>query len=158
MSIIKKAFSLVLITLFIGAPVANAADIPLLTWERGRIQEVVVGGGAVENEWQMTLEGMGITPMPFTRSNEASSGYAIFSIQLPADLPIGGYTVVSVGNRSPRTVVSGINVIEALSYEITTVPNDLTKVIVIFVFLTALITTLRSRKYANYCIPIYSKY
>jgi hypothetical protein len=153
MRIIKKAFSLVLISLFIGAPVANAADIPLLTWERGRIQEVVVGGGAVENEWQMTLEGMGIEPMPFTRSNEASSGYAIFSIQLPADLPIGGYTVVSVGNRSPRTVVSGINVIEALSYEITTVPNDLTKVIVIFVFLTALITTLRSRKYANYSFP-----
>ena len=153
MSILKKVFSLILISLFVSAPVANAADIPLLTWERGRIQEVVVGGGAVENNWSMTLEGMGIEPMPFTRSDQASTGYAIFSIQLPADLPIGGYTVVSVGNRSPRTVVSGINVIEALSYEITTVPNDLTKVIVIFVFLTALITTLRSRKYSNYSFP-----
>ena len=101
----------------------------------------------------MTLEGMGITPMPFTRSNEASTGYAIFTVDLPKDLPLGGYTVVSVGNRSPRTVVSGINVIEALSYQITTVPFDLTKVIVIFVFLTALITTLRSRKYAHYSFP-----
>jgi len=144
-----------IIALFIATPIttAVAADVPLLTWERGRIQQVVVGGGAVENNWSMTLEGMGIEPMPFTRSNEASTGYAIFSIQLPADLPIGGYTVVSVGNRSPRTVVSGINVIESLSYQITTVPNDLTKVIVIFVFLTALITTLRSRKYANYSFP-----
>ena len=150
MSPINKVISLLLLTLITSAPLATAADIPLLTWERGRIQEVVVGGGAVENNWAMTLEGMGITPMSFTRSNEASSGYAIFSIQLPDDLPIGGYTVVSVGNRSPRTVVAGINVIEALSYEITTVPNDLTKVIVIFVFLSALITTLRSRKYAKY--------
>ena len=152
---IKSLFSLLLVALFVGAPIATAkaADIPLLTWERGRIQQVVVGGGAVENNWTMTLEGMGIEPMPFTRSNEASTGYAIFSIELPKDLPIGGYTVVSVGNRSPRTVVSGINVIEALSYEITKVPNDLTKVIVIFVFLTALITTLRSRKYANYSFP-----
>ena len=150
MSLINKVISLLLLTLITSAPLATAADIPLLTWERGRIQEVVVGGGAVENNWAMTLEGMGITPMSFTRSNEASSGYAIFSIQLPDDLPIGGYTVVSVGNRSPRTVVAGINVIEALSYEITTVPNDLTKVIVIFVFLSALITTLRSRKYAKY--------
>ena len=136
-----------------AAPVVNAADIPLLTWERGRIQEVVVGGGAVENNWSMTLEGMGISPLTFTRSNQASTGYAIFSVQLPNDLPIGGYTVVSEGTRSPRTVVAGINVIESLAYEITTVPNDLTKVIVVFVFLTALITTLRSRKYANYSFP-----
>ena len=86
----NKVISLLLLTLITSAPLATAADIPLLTWERGRIQEVVVGGGAVENNWAMTLEGMGITPMPFTRSNEASSGYAIFSIQLPDDLPIGG--------------------------------------------------------------------
>lgn len=153
MIILKKVFSLLLISLFVGAPAANAADIPLLTWERGRIQQVVVGGGAVENEWQMTLEGMGITPKQFTRSNQSSAGYAIFTIQLPDDLPTGGYTVVSVGTRSPRTVVAGINVIESLGYRIANVPLDLTKVIVIFVFLTALITTLRSRKYSNYSFP-----
>ena len=144
-----------IITLFIATPISEAvaADVPLLTWERGRIQQVVVGGGAVENNWEMTLEGMDIQPLSFKRSNEASAGYAVFTVQLPNDLPVGGYTVVSTGNRSPRTVVAGINVIESLSYQITTVPNDLTKVIVIFVFLTALLTTLRSRKYANYSFP-----
>jgi len=153
MSRIKKVLSLLVISLFISSPIANAADVPLLTWELGRVQQVVVGGGAVENNWQMRLEGMGITPITFTRSNEASAGYAIFTILLPADLPIGGYTVVSEGTRSPRTVVAGINVIESLSYQITTVPNDLTKVIVIFVFITALITTLRSSNYAKYSFP-----
>ena len=150
-----KFIALTTIGLVIFGPItaAQAADIPLLTWERGRVQQVVVGGGAIENNWEMTLEGMDIEPMKFQRSNEASSGYAIFTIQLPNDLPIGGYTVVSTGTRSPRTVVAGINVIQSLSYQITTVPNDLTKVIVIFVFLTALITTLRSRKYANYSFP-----
>ena len=150
-----KFIALTTIGLVISGPItaAQAADIPLLTWERGRVQQVVVGGGAIENNWEMTLEGMDIEPMKFQRSNEASSGYAIFTIQLPNDLPIGGYTVVSTGTRSPRTVVAGINVIQSLSYQITTVPNDLTKVIVIFVFLTALITTLRSRKYANYSFP-----
>ena len=149
---LKKLFTICLAALFLIGPASTAiaADIPLLTWERGRIQQVVVGGGAVENNWEMTLEGPGIDALPFKRSNQATSGYAIFTIELPDDLPTGGYTVVSIGNRSPRTVVAGINVIESLGYRITTVPFDLTKVIVIFVFLTALITTLRSRKYARY--------
>ena len=128
---------------------AVAADVPLLVWERGRIQQVVVGGGAIENDWQITLEGMGITPLKFERSSESGDGYAIFSIQLPNNLPIGGYTVVSEGNRSPRSVVSGINVIESLAYEITNVPLDLTKVIVIFTFLTGLLAALRARRYSN---------
>jgi len=149
---LKKFFTLCLVAVFTVGPASTAvaADIPLLTWERGRIQQVVVGGGAIENNWEMTLEGPGIDSLPFKRSNQASSGYAIFTIELPDDLPAGGYTVVSKGNRSPRTVVAGINVIESLGYRITTVPFDLTKVIVIFVFLTALITTLRSRKYAKH--------
>lgn len=128
---------------------AVAADVPLLVWERGRIQQVVVGGGAIENDWQITLEGMGVTPLKFERSSESGEGYAIFSIQLPNNLPIGGYTVVSEGNRSPRSVVSGINVIESLAYEITNVPLDLTKVIVIFTFLTGLLAALRARRYSN---------
>jgi hypothetical protein len=149
---LKKFFTLCLVAVFTIGPASTAvaADIPLLTWERGRIQQVVVGGGAIENNWEMTLEGPGIDSLPFKRSNQASSGYAIFTIELADDLPAGGYTVVSKGNRSPRTVVAGINVIESLGYRITTVPFDLTKVIVVFVFLTALITTLRSRKYAKH--------
>ena len=152
---LKSILISVIIALFTAIPISDAVavDVPLLTWERGRIQQVVVGGGAVENNWEMTLEGMDISPLSFKRSNEASAGYAVFTVQLPNDLPIGGYTVVSTGTRSPRTVVAGINVIESLSYQITAVPNDLTKVLVIFVFLTALITTLRSRKYANYSFP-----
>jgi hypothetical protein len=152
---LKSLLAISIVGLFIATPLSQAvaADVPLLTWERGRIQQVVVGGGAVENNWQMTLEGKDIEPMQFQPSRESNAGYAIFTIQLPNDLPTGGYTVVSTGNRSPRTVVAGINVIESLSYQITSVPNDLTKVIVIFVFLTALVTTLRSRKYANYSFP-----
>ena len=47
---IKRLLSIFLLAFFVATPVvaAQAADIPLLTWERGRIQEVVLGGGAVQ--------------------------------------------------------------------------------------------------------------
>ena len=129
---------------------AQAADIPLLTWERGRIQEVVLGGGAVQNNWTVQLEGMGITPIAFSKSNANGDGYVVFSANLPKDLPLGGYSVVTSGKGSPSTVVAGVNVVEQVAYNVTNVPIDLTWIIAIFVFLTTVLSTLRARKYAYF--------
>ena len=41
-----KALGIFLITLLLSPIAAQAFDIPLLTWERGRQQQVVLGGGA----------------------------------------------------------------------------------------------------------------
>jgi len=147
---VKRFFALILLALFVGLPIsaANAADIPLLTWERGRIQEVVLGGGAVQNNWTVQLEGMGIDPIIFTKSNTNGAGYVVFSADLPKDLPLGGYSIVTNGKGSPSTVVAGVNVIEQVAYNVTNVPIDLTWIIAIFVFLTTVLSTLRARKYA----------
>lgn len=151
MRLIKKSLSLFLVALFVGAPIATAkaADIPLLTWERGRIQEVVLGGGAVQNNWTVQLEGMGIDPIVFAKSNQNGDGYVVFSATLPNDLPLGGYSVVTSGKGSPSTVVAGVNVVEQVAYNVTDVPIDLTWIIAIFVFLTTIISALRARKYSQ---------
>lgn len=148
---IKKFLSLFLIALFAGAPIssAKAADIPLLTWERGRIQEVVLGGGAITNNWTVQLEGMGIDPITFAKSNVNGDGYIVFSANLPNDLPLGGYSVVTSGKGSPSTVVAGVNVVEQVAYNVTNKPIDLTWIIAIFVFLTTVLSTLRAKKYAH---------
>jgi hypothetical protein len=148
---IKRLFCLLFIAFFIGTPIsaATAADIPLLTWERGRIQEVVLGGGAISNNWNVQLEGMGITPISFTKSNVNGDGYVVFSANLPKDLPLGGYSIVTSGTGSPSTVVAGVNLVEQVAYNVTNVPIDLTWIIALFVFLTTVLSTLRARRYAH---------
>lgn len=150
MRLTKRLLSLFLVALFVGAPIAAtyAADIPLLTWERGRIQEVVLGGGAFENNWSVQLEGMGIDPITFAKSNVNGDGYVVFSANLPKDLPLGGYSIVTSGKGSPSTVVAGVNVVEQVAYNVTNTPIDLTWIIAIFVFLTTVLSTLRAKKYA----------
>ena len=150
MSRIAKFLLTSIAVMIIAGPIslAKAADIPLLTWERGRIQEVVLGGGAVQNNWTVQLEGMGITPIAFSKSNANGDGYVVFSANLPKDLPLGGYSVVTSGKGSPSTVVAGVNVVEQVAYNVTNVPIDLTWIIAIFVFLTTVLSTLRARKYA----------
>ena len=51
-----KASALLLIVLLLSPIAAQAFDIPLLTWERGRQQQVVLGGGAYANSWKVSLE------------------------------------------------------------------------------------------------------
>ena len=46
-----------LIAIFATPTAAQAIDVPLLTWERGRVQQVVLGGGAYTANWVVTLEG-----------------------------------------------------------------------------------------------------
>lgn len=148
--------ALFLLVTFIGVPtIAQAFDIPLLTWERGREQQVVLGGGAYSQNWTVTLEGNGQEKSEFSASEKNDAGYVVYSITLPNDFPTGEYTVVTEGKGSPRTVVAGVQVIEAVSHTVSSNLFDLTLIIAIFAGITSIFTTLRSRKYLY--IPLTSE-
>jgi hypothetical protein len=142
-----KILSLALIALLFAPTAAQAFDIPLLTWERGREQQVVLGGGAYTQSWTVTLEGNGVTPLVFSASQKNAAGYVVYSLKVPADLPIGAYSIVTVGKGSPRTVVAGVNLILKQTNTVATNLFDLTIIIAIFVFLTGIVSTIRARKY-----------
>ena len=143
-----KVIALALIALMLSPVAAQAFDIPLLTWERGREQQVVLGGGAYTQKWIVTLEGNGIEPKTFTASQKNDAGYVVYSLFIPADLPTGAYTIVTNGEGSPRTVVAGISLIEEQTNTVATSLFDLTLIIAIFVFLTGIVSTIRARKYS----------
>jgi hypothetical protein len=142
-----KLISIALIALLFAPTAAQAFDIPLLTWERGREQQVVLGGGAYTQSWTVTLEGNGIDPLTFNASDKNAAGYVVYSLTIPADLPIGAYSIVTIGKGSPRTVVAGVNLILKQTNTVASNLFDLTLIIAIFVFLTGIVSTIRSRKY-----------
>ena len=142
-----KLISLALIALLLAPTAAQAFDIPLLTWERGREQQVVLGGGAYTQSWTVTLEGNGVKPLNFTASQKNAAGYVVYSLKIPADLPIGAYSIVTIGKGSPRTVVAGVNLILKQTNTVASNLFDLTLIIAIFVFLTGIVSTIRARKY-----------
>ena len=142
-----KLISFALIALLLAPTAAQAFDIPLLTWERGREQQVVLGGGAYTQSWTVTLEGNGVKPLNFTASQKNAAGYVVYSLKIPADLPIGAYSIVTIGKGSPRTVVAGVNLILKQTNTVASNLFDLTLIIAIFVFLTGIVSTIRARKY-----------
>ena len=139
--------ALALLALLLAPTAAQAFDIPLLTWERGREQQVVLGGGAYTQKWIVTLEGNGQPAARFNASDKNSAGYVVYSLFIPADFPTGAYSIVTNGKGSPRTVVAGVSLIEAQTNTVAANLFDLTLIIAIFIFLTGIVSTIRARKY-----------
>ena len=151
-----KLIALTLIALFFAPTAAQSFDIPLLTWERGRDQQVVLGGGAYTQSWTVTLEGNGAEPLEFSSSEKNEAGYVVYSLNIPADFPLGPYSIVTIGKGSPRTVVAGVNLIEQRTNTVAYKLFDLTLILAIFVFLTGIVSTIRARKY-QYIPFMYSR-
>jgi len=145
----KKLIALATLFFTFVMPTAFAFDTPLLTWERGRDQQVVLGGGEETSNWQVQLEGNGITPIEFEKSSKNKAGYVVYSANIPSDIPTGAYTVVTVGTGSPRTAVAVIAMVQASTKTASSSLFDLTRLVVIFAFLTTILGTLRLDKYSR---------
>ena len=131
-------------------PVSSAfADVPYLKWERGQTQQVVLGGIAAENNWQIQLQGNGITPLDFTKSEKAPGGYVVYSLFIPADTPRGPYLVAAVKPGGQIKVVASILLLGTEVYKVTAVPRDLAFIVGILVFMTAVASTIRAKKYSQ---------
>ena len=144
---VKKIIALAALLLVVSPISASVAEIPLLTWERGLLQEVVLGGQAASENWRIELQGNGITGLELKKSSLNPQGFAVYSLVVPEDTPLGGYSIVAIDNVNEFNVVAGVNLIGSTGYKITKKPLDLAQNIAIFVFLTSIISALRARRF-----------
>ncbi len=143
---------LLLITTFFFWSSAANAEVPVLKWERGLVQEVVLGGVAATNNWKLELQGNGIEALKFTESSKSKENFIVFSVMIPESAPIGSYILSAIKPGGEVKVIAGVNLIgveKTKSYRVTQVPRDLLAIIGILVFLTGVASTLRARKYSE---------
>jgi hypothetical protein len=141
---------LVAISLGFSIPQASAADVPLLTWERGKEQNIVLGGGAITNNWQIVLIQKDKVVLQFSKSRINKEGFVVYSATIPNSLPDGSYTVQTNSENSPNSIVAGVNLVTMTRYSIAQIPGALIFLLLVLAFLTSTLSTLRSRKYGNY--------
>ena len=161
----KRALALLALLFVISPNAASANEIPFLNWEGGRVQEIVMGGQAALEDWKIELQGNGVPSIEFTKSKANEEGFVVYSVYVPEDIPLGGYTIVATDRTTNLTsdfiTIGAVNINPSegsqlgsssspLSiYDITKEPQDLTLLIAIFVFLTAVVSALRARKYSQ---------
>lgn len=128
---------------------SKAADIPLLSWERGKQQNIVLGGPSTGSGWKIFLVAEGQADREFSGSIPNSAGYIVYSIDLPRNLPLGGYAVEARAKGSPDSAVAAVNVIERSYYTISSIPTDLRLLFTFYAIIISTFAVIRARKYSN---------
>lgn len=146
---LNKTLALVFIAinLIFSTPATAASDIPLLTWERGKEQNIVMGGYTNQSNWDIQLIAKDKSTLRFSRSTTNKDGYVVYSLYIPKNLPTGAYRVETVGTTGTPTVVAAIQVVALRYFEILRVPTQLITLLTLLIFLISSLSTIRMRRY-----------
>ena len=81
---LNKLFASILLafTALSMAP-ANAQDIPVLSWEKGKEHNIVLGGNSQVKDWKIQLTSTTGQTLDFRQSKLDPKGYVVFSVQIP---------------------------------------------------------------------------
>lgn len=142
----KFLVPLVLLMAVLSSPSSSAIDIPLLTWEQGKSQSVVLGGPNASNNWQVNLVSESGIRIPFRASALNESKFRVYTIDLSNQISLGRYSVETQGPGSPLTLVSEVLIVPAESYEVPRAPYDLLFIMgFLAIFVSAVISIRKSR-------------
>ena len=90
---------------------AHAEDIPVLTWEKGKEHNIVLGGNSQVKNWKIQLTSTTGETLDFKQSKLDPKGYIVFSVQIPDTYESGVYTVVTTGVDVPKKIVAGVKIV-----------------------------------------------
>ena len=150
MTVKNKMLSGFLIALFLifSSPLkASALDIPLLTWERGKEQNIILGGQTQAAHWNLTLVGSNSKPLRFSASIPNAKGFIVYSVTLPLDLTLGAYSIQASAPGNASSIVAGVRVTDRNYYSISQIPTDLRLLVILYAILISSFSVIRGRKY-----------
>ena len=146
---LKLAFLFSLLAMIFLPSTSYAADIPFLTWEKGRVQEIILSDENVNSDFSIQMVGSDGSRVDFIPSEKNADGFVVFTAQIPSSLSVGVYTIESVESSGIKTILAGVNLITEVTYDIKAERQDLTLVVGLFTFITVTLSSLRSRKYST---------
>jgi len=111
-----------LATLF-SLSTAFAADIPNLSWERGREQSITLGGNTQDQYWAISLIGPAGEELQLSKSSANASGFFVYRAFIPLDYPVGNYDV-KVQSPTEESIVAHVHIELAQNYDPLTDPRS----------------------------------
>ena len=133
--------------LIMSVPVASAADIPVLTWEKGKEHNIVLGGNGIVKDWKIQIKAEGETPLDLKRSRVDARGFVVFSVDIPDTYPSGIYTVTTNSAQEGSKIVAGVRIVEMSDYNLIQIPTKLFFILITVIVLISTLSMLRMQKY-----------
>ena len=145
---LNKLFAAIILALtVISMTPAHAEDIPVLSWEKGKEHNIVLGGNNQVKNWKIQLTSPNVAPLDFKQSKLDPKGYVVFSIQIPDTYPSGIYTVETTGINVPKKIVAGVKIVALSDYNLIQIPTKLILILLTLIFLISTLSIMRMQKY-----------
>ena len=125
----------------------HAEDIPVLTWEKGKEHNIVLGGNSQVKNWKIQLTSTTGETLDFKQSKLDPKGYVVFSVQIPDSYASGVYTVVTTGVNVPEKIVAGVKIVDLSDYNLIQIPTKLILILLTLIFLISTLSMMRMKKY-----------
>ena len=125
----------------------HAEDIPVLTWEKGKEHNIVLGGNSQVKNWKIQLTSTTGETLDFKQSKLDPKGYVVFSVQIPDSYASGVYTVVTTGVNVPEKIVAGVKIVDLSDYNLIQIPTKLILILLTLIFLISTLSMMRMQKY-----------
>ena len=126
---------------------AHAEDIPVLTWEKGKEHNIVLGGNSQVKNWKIQLTSTTGETLDFKQSKLDPKGYVVFSVQIPDSYASGVYTVVTTGVGVPDKIVAGVKIVALSDFNLIQIPTKLILILLTLIFLVSTLSIMRMQKY-----------
>ena len=126
---------------------AHAEDIPVLTWEKGKEHNIVLGGNSQVKNWKIQLTSTTGQTLDFKQSKLDPKGYVVFSVEIPDTYESGVYTVVTTGVGVPQKIVAGVKIVALTDYNLIQIPTKLILILLTLIFLVSTLSIMRMQKY-----------
>ena len=152
----QKALTLLLAGLFtfLSVPSLHATDIPYLSWERGREQNIVASQARDQNSWHVKLVRLGKPALDFKASKSNAKGFIVYSVFLAENTELGEYEIYVFGDSSPTgSLVARVKIVTLDRYSISQAPKDFSFLLLAMVFITTVLSVARGRKYKYLNFP-----
>ena len=104
---------------------ANAEELPVLTWERGQVQNIVLGQDLSSEPWEIYLKSTKGVILKSSKSLTNNDNFLVYSFVIPDYFPIEGYVIEAQDLNGNIKQVAGVQIVEKISSEITRVPFEL---------------------------------
>lgn len=135
------------LALILSTPVASAADIPVLTWEKGKEHNIVLGGNGIVKNWKIQLKSVTGQPRDFTMSRKDSRGFIVYSINIPDKYPSGIYTVETNSQSEGSKIVAGVRIVPITNFNLIQIPTKLFIILITMIGLISTLSIVRMKKY-----------
>lgn len=146
----NRYFAAVLIALFgfLQMPQSSASQVPVLTWEQGKVESVTLGGYVSQTNYRLFLTDLGKNEIPFSRSALSKGNYYIYSINLSNNIHVGSWFIKM--SDAQKTIIAGVKIIpQGIANPVQT-PIKLEFVLAVLAWLVSFLSITKMRAFAHF--------